>query len=135
MRIYSNILLSWPTPIHVAQAARLYPGQWQNYNLYKIMKTRPLKIQTHSPIEHLEQDYHYYSYDKYNRDKSLEELGNTLEICSVYNKKNKMYEECSVYIPKTSQINDIIVIRNNIINDTPTNYNSYPTNYTLTILS
>ncbi len=111
MRIYSNTLLSWPQTIHVFQAARLHPGQWMNYYFYRIERVQPLVITTHSPIELLQENCQYYCYDKYYRDKRLEQYGNTFEMVSIANQEPV---KTWVHIPKVAGATDIIVIRSDI---------------------
>lgn len=110
MRIYSNILLSWPQTIHVFQAARLYPGQWRNYNIYKINCVQPLVLTSYSPMELLQENCQYYCYNKYYRNKRLEKYGNTCELVSDAN------QQIWVHIPKVVEANDIIVMRNDTAN-------------------
>ncbi len=108
MRLYSNTLLSWPKTLHLFQVARLYPGQWQNYYIYHIQNIKPLCITTHSPIEFLQENHQYYCYDKYDRNKKLENYDNIFEMASVYNKNSKMCEEDWIHIPKTDAISNIL---------------------------
>lgn len=109
MRIYSNTILSWPQVIHTFQASRLYPGRWMNYYFYKIERVQPLVLTTNSPIEFLQESCQYYCYDKYYRDKRLEQYGNTFELVSISNQESvKTY----VYIPKVAEATDIIVVQN-----------------------
>lgn len=82
MRIFSNIPLTWPQVLHVFHAARLHPGCLATQLLFL-----PIRLQMNS---------HYYSYDKYLRDKSLE-VGS--EMISM------------LWIPKAAQENDIIAIK------------------------
>lgn len=123
MRIYSNTNLSWPQTLHIFQVARLYPQKWLHYNFYKIKQTQPLIISTNSPIELLENNYQYYCYDKYYRDKRLEKYRNTYELCSIINKTPEFNLESYIYIPKTIIRNDMIVIENsnNITGNIPYN--------------
>jgi len=115
MRIYSNTLLSWTESLHIFQAARLYHGIFRNYNIYKINVIKPLILTTDSPIELLEENCQYYCYDRYYRNKYLEQFGNTFELASIINKKAEFEKETCVYIPKMAEVNNIIVIRNDII--------------------
>lgn len=119
MKIYSNTILSWPQTIHAFQAARLYPGRWQNYYFYRINERQPLILTTYSPIELLQENSKYYCYDKYSRDKRLEDYGNSFEIVSTANMKSKISRETWVHIPKMSEPNDILVIRNTDITGHP----------------
>lgn len=122
MRIYSNTLLSWPQVLHVSQATRLYTGKWLNYNFYKIHNTRPLIITTNSPIEHLEENWKYYCYNRYYRDEEFEHYGNTLEPCTIINKNktnDKFCTEIPIYIPKLAGYNDIIVFYNDLEKEFP----------------
>jgi hypothetical protein len=110
MRLYSNTLLSWPQVIHVFQGARLYPGRWLNYYFYKIEHVQPLILTSYSPIEFLQENCQYYCYDKYYRDKRLENYGNTRELVSDAN------QQIWVHIPKVAGATDIIVVRNDSAN-------------------
>jgi len=62
MPIYTDLMLSWPQCLQVFQQARLYPGRWFNYNIYRISRVNPLQIHSYSPINLLEENrgYHYY---------------------------------------------------------------------------
>lgn len=122
MRIYSNTLLSWPNVLHVSQTARIYPGRWLNYYYYKISNIEPLVLTTHSPIELLQENCKYYCYDKYYRDKRPEIFGNTFQIINISNQESDFPKELWGYTPKVATINDIIVIKNNINNGTPSIY-------------
>jgi hypothetical protein len=122
MRIYSNTLLSWPTALHVTQTARIYPGRWLNYYSYKISNIEPLVLTTHSPIELLQENCKYYCYDKYYRDCRPEVFGNTLEKINISNQHTEFGKETWAYIPKVADINDIIIIKSNINNGTPSIY-------------
>jgi hypothetical protein len=104
MRIFSNIPLSWPQILHVSQAARLSPGHWHNYYLYKLTHVRPHIITTNSPLEFLLENCQYYCYHKYYRDQSLEVYGNEFTMISINDIKTWGY------IPKTAEPNDIISI-------------------------
>jgi hypothetical protein len=109
MRIYSKTLLSWPLVIHISQAARLYPGQWQNYYLYRITNRYPnVKLKTYSPIKYLQENSSFFCYDKYNCIKEVEKDSNELSlICNSLNKSiNKQY----IYIPKSANVDDILVV-------------------------
>jgi hypothetical protein len=127
MRIYSNILLSWPQVLHVAQAARLYPGRWQNYYFYRIKYTDPtLVLKTYSPIELLQENSKYYCYDRYNRDQQLEKFGNELKMVHIHNNQ-PTFSESYVYTPKNIDINDILVIQSDIPSGLPSLYNPFKT--------
>lgn len=112
MRLFSNSILSWPQVIHATQAARLYPGRWHHYYFYKIYCRQPLVLTTHSPLELLQENCQYYCYDKYYRDKRLEQYGNQFELVSMTNKESDFAQESWVHIPKAAETDDIIVIRN-----------------------
>ena len=112
MRIFSNTLLSWPYPLHIFQASRLYPGRWHNYYFYKINIRKPLILNTYSPLELLQENNAYYCYDNFNRNKHLETYGNTLEIVNNLNQKSEFRKQIWVHIPKIAEVNDIIVIHN-----------------------
>lgn len=112
MRLYSNTILSWPSALHAFQAARLYPGRWHHYYLYKIQHINPLVLTTYSPIELLQENCQYYCYDKYYRDKRLEQYGNTFEMVSIANQEPDFGKETWVHIPKVAGATDVIVIRN-----------------------
>jgi hypothetical protein len=129
MRIYSNTVLSWPQVIHVFQIARLYPGRWQNYYFYKINRVQPYILNTNSPLELLQENCKYYCYEKYTRDKHLEEFGNRFEILSVPNKGSEVGSKTWGYIPKVACANDIIVVQN----DTAAGYPSvnWPTSLSM----
>jgi|LauGreDrversion4_2_1035121.scaffolds.fasta_scaffold321867_1 hypothetical protein len=126
MRIHSNTLLSWPQVLHAFQAARLYQGRWMNYYFYKINSTQPLILTTHSPIEFLQENCQYYCYDNYYRDKRFEQYGNSFELVNVCNKDPQFAQETWVYVPKTTEPDDIIVIRNDTAFGYPSaNFRSY----------
>jgi len=110
MRIYSNTLISWPHGLHLFQAARMYPGRWHNYYLYRVRQTNPLEFITYSPINLLQENRQYYCYDRFYRDLRPEKLGNSLELVSVHNKTVSFGEELWVHIPKYIKVNDIIAI-------------------------
>ena len=112
MRLYSNTLLSWPQSLHLFQVARLYPGRWQNYYFYKINRVEPYVLTTYSPIEFLQENCKYYCYDKYYRDKRLEDYGNRFEMISLDNKEPEFGVETWGYLPKVAGATDMIVIRN-----------------------
>lgn len=112
MRIFSNTIMSWPHTIHAFQAARVYPGRWYNYYFYKIHSRQPLVLTSYSPLEFLQENCQYYCYDKFYRDKRLEQYGNDFEIVSIANKESDFAQENWVYIPKTADTDDIIVIHN-----------------------
>ena len=112
MRLYSNTILSWPQVLHAFQAARLYPGRWYHYYFYKIQHITPLVLTTNSPIELLQENCQYYCYDKYHRDKRLEQYGNTFVSANIHNKQLGLGEETWIYIPKIAEVDDIIAIRN-----------------------
>ena len=122
MRIYSNTHLSWPQVIHVFQIARLYPGRWQNYYFYKINHVQPYILTTNSPLELLQENCKYYCYDRYLRDKRLEEYGNRFEMLSIANKEPEFGVETWGYLPKVSCANDIIVVRNDSVTGLPSIY-------------
>jgi hypothetical protein len=135
MRIYSNTLLSWPQTIHVFQAARLHPGRWLNYYFYRIERVQPLVLTTHSPIEFLQENCQYYCYDKYYRDKRLEQYGNTFEMVSISNQEPEFGKETWVHIPKVAETTDVIVVRNDTAVRFPSfNYPSFATASTSTVL-
>lgn len=126
MRIHSNTLLSWPQTLHVFQASRLYQGRWMNYYFYKINSTNPLILTTHSPIEFLQENCQYYSYDKYYRDKRIEQYGNSFELVNIKNKETEFAKETWVYVPKAAEPDDIIVVRNDTAIGYPSaNFRSY----------
>lgn len=118
MRIYSKTPLSWPIVLHVAQAARLYPGRWQNYYFYRVKIREPtLILQTYSPLELLQENSHFYCYDRYNRDKQLEKLGN--ELTMTYIENSPPFTENYTYVPKPLTNNDILVIRSDFTTGVP----------------
>ena len=83
-----------------------------NYYFYKINHVQPLVITTHSPIEFLQENCQYYCYDKYYRDKRLEQYGNTFEMVSIANQEPDFGKETWVHIPKVAGATDVIVVRN-----------------------
>jgi hypothetical protein len=115
MRLFSNTKLSWPQTLHLFQAARLYPGRWQNYYLYRIEIIEPVCLTTHSPIELLQENSKYYCYDKYSRDKRPEKFGNNFRLISVLNKEPKFGIENWGHIPKVAEPYDIIAIQNDTL--------------------
>ena len=116
MRIYSNTFLAWPQILHLSQLARLYPGRWQNYYMYRIIHNDQLMLKTYSPVELLQENRHYYCYNNcynnYYRYTRLETTGNKYQNSIINNNL-----ETWVYIPKFAEDNDIIVIKSDI---TPT---------------
>jgi hypothetical protein len=109
MKLYSNIILSWPQMLHLSQRARIYSGKWNDYYFYKILQINPIIIHTYSPIELLQENIDYYCYNKYQRFKHLEEFGNKVEIITINDNKinsNKFY----AYLPRTAVTNDVILI-------------------------
>lgn len=126
MRIYCNTLLSLPQVFYIYQAAKLYPGRWQNYYFYHIKCINPtLVLKTYSPIELLQENSKYYCYDHYNRDERLEIFGNCIKMVHIHNSK-PTFSESYVYAPKTIDINDILVIQSNINSGLPS-LNSFNT--------
>lgn len=122
MRIYSKTLLSWPTSIHVAQAARLYPGRWQNYYFYRVTLRDPnLVLHTYSPLELLQENSPFYCYDRYNRDTQLEKPDNEL-ILTTLQSIAPTFTKKYIYIPKLLEKNDIIVVRSDINKGLPSIY-------------
>lgn len=119
MRMFSNTLLSWPHTLHAFQAARLYPGRWHHYYFYKIYCRQPLILTTHSPIEFLQENCQYYCYDKYYRDKRIEQFGNEFTLISINSKETNFDVETWGYIPKGAETNDIIVIQSPCAIGTP----------------
>ena len=134
MRLYSNRLLSWPQLLHAYQAARVYPGRWHHFYFYKIKTVNPLAIITYSPIELLQENCKYYCYDKYERDKRLENYGNTVVSATIHNKQIKLGEETWVHIPKMTNVDDIIVIQSDTMVGYPTTI-SLPTTALMVSLS
>ena len=125
MRIYSNTLISWPHGLHLFQAARLYPGRWHNYYLYRVKQINPLEIITYSPINILQENRQYYCYDRFYRDLRPEKFGNSLELVSVNNKIIPFDDKLCIYIPKQIEINDIIAVNHNYPIERPSiNYHS-----------
>lgn len=131
MRIYSNVILSWPQVLHAFQAARLYQGRWYNYYFYKINRVQPYILTTHSPLEFLQENCQYYCYDKYYREKRLEQYGNAFTILSIDGKKPEFGVETWGYIPKVACANDIILIKN----DTAIGYPSFNHSSTTSLAS
>ncbi len=111
MRIFSSVLLSWPQVLHVSNAARVYPGRWQNYYVYRIATVNPTQIISYSPIELLQKNREFYCYDRFHRDIRPEALGNVTEIVTVNNKPST---ELWITIPKAVEKNDIIAIHSTI---------------------
>jgi hypothetical protein len=107
MRIFSNILLSWPQVLHVSNAARLYPGRWQNYYIYRIMQRDPAEIISYSPIRLLQENREFYCYDRLHRDTQSEALGTESEMVTV---NNTPPTELWITIPKAAKKNDVIAI-------------------------
>jgi hypothetical protein len=122
MRIYSKTPLSWPLVLHITQAVRLYPGQWQNYYFYRVkLKTPTLLLQTYSPIELLQDNTPFYCYHRYNRDQYLENLGNKLALTYITHIKH-IHTKKYIYIPKSLEINDILIVKNNLNTIAPSIY-------------
>lgn len=119
MRIYSNTILSWPSVLHTFQAARIYPGQWYHCYFYKIQTINPLILTTNSPIELLQENCKYYCYNKYHRDKCIEQYGNTFVSVNIHNKQLGLGEETWIYIPKYAEVDDVIAICNDVALECP----------------
>ncbi len=118
MRIYSKAPLSWPLSGTLYHLAHLYPGQWQNYHLYRVTLTIPtLILHTYSPIELLQENSSFYCYERFNRNNYLENFGNELVLTHIQN--NNTFTKKYIYIPKTLYTNDILVVQS----DT---YKGYP---------
>ena len=124
MRLYSNKLLSWPQIIHAFQAGRLYSGRWQNYYFYRVSRIQPIVITTHSPLEFLQENNQYYCYDKYIRNKNLEEFENIRESVTLHNQEMD-YNENWIYVPKFVAAEDIIVIHNDLARGYPSVTSKY----------
>jgi hypothetical protein len=110
MRIFSNIPLSWPQVLHVSHAARLSPGSWHNYYIYKLTHIRPHILTTNSPLELLQENWQFHCYDNYCRAAQLEAYGNEFTMISINGKKSEFGTETWGYIPKAAEPNDIISI-------------------------
>jgi hypothetical protein len=114
MRIYSNTLLSWPLICHLNQSARLYPGQWQNYYFYRVKLRKPaLVLHSYSPIELLQENSLFYCYERYNRNKKIEDVDNELVLTHIENYKQKCIKTYT-YIPKLLNVNDIMIVQSDI---------------------
>jgi hypothetical protein len=100
MKLYSSTLISWPKILHISQAARLYPGRWQNNYIYRIDGVEPLELTTYSPIGLLQENRKFYCYDRYNRDKRFETLGASYS-----------FGDFSLYIPEFAQKGDVVIIK------------------------
>lgn len=109
MRIYSNTFLAWSQVLHLSQQARIYTGRWQNYYMYRVTHNDPLMLKTYSPVELLQENRHYYCYSYFYRYIHLETAGNKYQNSIINN-----YLETSVYIPKCTEDNDIIVVKSDI---------------------
>jgi hypothetical protein len=112
MKIYSNTFLDWSQILYLSQRARLYPGRWQNYYLYRIRQCNPLILKTYSPVELLQENRYYYCFNHFHRYTRLERAGNKC-INSIINNSLETW----TYIPTCAKDNDIIVVKSNI---TPT---------------
>ncbi len=110
MRIYSNTFLAWPQVIHLSHQARLYPGRWQNYYMYRVRQCDPLMLKTYSPVELLQENRYYYCFNHFHRYTRLERAGNKCENSIVNNNL-----ETWIYIPKYAEPDDIIVVKSDII--------------------
>lgn len=119
MRIYSSTYLTWPGILHLTQAARLYPGRWHNYYLYRIKSHEPIKIITYSPVSLLQQNRYYYCYDRFARDTHSEKVGNSWEMASINEHHIPSPEEVWIHIPKCAEPNDIIAIHTEQISGHP----------------
>lgn len=112
MRIYSKTLLSWPLVIHISQAARLYPGRWHNYYLYRITNRYPIvTLKTYSPIEFLQENSSFFCYNEYQYIKKIEKCDNELSLLNSPSDESSTKE--TIYIPKSADINDILVVYKN----------------------
>jgi hypothetical protein len=111
MRLYSNTILTWPQVVHAFQIARLYPGNWNNYYFYRIKRVQPLILHTNSPVGLLQENYQYYCYTNYLRDKKLEMIGNKRNSVTVQNQEMD-YNETFIYVPKSLGVDDVIVLHN-----------------------
>lgn len=135
MRLYSNTILSWPSALHAFQASRLYPGRWHHYYFYKIQDINPLVLTTYSPIDLLQENCQYYCYDKYYRDKRLEQYGNTLVAANIHNQQSTFGKETWIHIPKCAEVNDVIAIRNNNVTGLPSINFKSPFNFPSPVLA
>ena len=111
MYIYSNKLLSWPQVLHVAHAATIYPGRWNNnYYFFRIKMRHPTQIITYSPISLLDKGRYYYCYDRFYRNRGPEKVGNISESVDMYDLKTRSCQEKVISIPRDISSNDIILI-------------------------
>lgn len=112
MRIYSNKILSWNEVLHSAYISRIMPNVLlNNRRLYKIIGVHPAIIHTYSPIEFLEKDIMYYTYQYLIRDKSYEHMENSIDIVErINNKPILFHNELRIYLPFTANTGDIIVL-------------------------
>ena len=110
MKIYSNILISWPQRLHIFQQSRLYPGSWFNrYHIYRVQNIQPLTIRSYSPINLLQENRKYYCYNNFHRDEYTECFGNIytpILMNAASNNNITIY----TYIPKYIEDNDILYI-------------------------
>ncbi len=112
MKLYSSTLLTWPQVLHLFQAGRLYPGRWQNYYFYKVLKVDPLLLYTHSPLSHLMENRQYYCYNKYHR-VPREEQGNKFVVTQM----NEVQKD--VWFPVTAQAEDLLVVHDSNLSGFP----------------
>jgi hypothetical protein len=116
MRIYSNKLLTWTEIVHVSQISRLYPGTWQNYNIYRITSVTPFTITSFAPFKYLETDYKYYCYEKLVRNNDMEFFKNINSVTREM-RTGKLY---NIKYPEFINRDDKIVI----YSDVESNFNS-----------
>ena len=127
MRIHSNIILPWPQVLQAFNSSRIYNGQWGHFNFFRITSTFPFDIHSYSSINLLETNRPYYLYNNYFRDKTLEKYGNTMKRVTIYDPATKNVEMTDIWIPKISNIGDVILVHTN--NNIHINYKSFSTLY------
>jgi hypothetical protein len=74
------------------------------------MREPTLLLQTYSPLELLQENSPFYCYDRYNRDKRLETLGNELTMTHIENSP-PTFTENYTYVPKPLTNDDILIVR------------------------
>lgn len=120
MKIFSSKLLSWPQVLHLYQAGRLYPGQWQNYYFYQVLIRKPLSIYTHCPLSLLQENRPYFCYNKFHRDKGLEWQNNEFMSVNNYGVQN------TIFYPATIENDDILVVYDESLKGYPhTTFDNY----------
>jgi hypothetical protein len=108
MRIFSNIVLNWPQLLHVNQVSRLYSGKLGDYQIFRVSMIEPLKINSYSPLNLLEENRPYFCYHNFLRDRTTNNQNKHVLI-------NDSHRTYFIYVPETVGFNDIIIIHSDFV--------------------